>query len=307
MLRFIILFASAILTFSKSIGKCPLADEIYPCKCYAEFEEVGCTNLQVSSLKQIFNNVDREIELHRLFIDSTEIKQLESQIFGKFSFSEVSLFDNKQLRSIHENAFESTANKIEDLRIAGSELYGDEIGLFSAIAKMSNLKRLLLVENKLQKVASFGAQPQLYLIEMHENQINVIDDFAFKHLSNLEMLTLSRNNLTVVTEHMLAFNSPSNVSLTVDVSANFLTADSFHVNSLAHSTIKRPVRLFIGGNPLKTLKQEIFKPLLDGHPENEIHFNHYPFGEEVKHFDCSGDEKWVLESDYSKRIIGFAC
>ena len=81
---------------------------------------------------------------------------------------------------------------------------------------------------------------------------------------------------------------------------NLLTEDSFAQNSLAN--FKRPVHLYLKGNQIKYLKEEIFKVFFDKNQQNQIFV-------EKKHFDLkiyrNGKNKWNQKDENYKNRIKF--
>lgn len=134
------------------------------------------------------------------------------------------------------------------------------IRIASAIASLSpttfnsanHLERIELAKNHVKEIPSrlFVGAPNLLEIDLSENRIDNIEDYAFDRLTQLEFLFLQSNGLRVLRRH--TFSGAANL--------RGLQLEDNEIEAIEHGSFDLPLlkSLFLGHNKLSSLADSTF-------------------------------------------------
>lgn len=122
----------------------------------------------------------------------------------------------------------------------------------NAFDAANRLERIELARNHVKRIPSrlFIGAPNLQEIDLSENRIDTIDDYAFDRLAKLEFLFLQNNGLTVVRQH--SFSGAENL--------RGLQLEDNEIETIEDGALNLPLlkSLFLGHNKLTTLSDRTF-------------------------------------------------
>ena len=120
----------------------------------------------------------------------------------------------------------------------------------------SGTTNLILHHNALQRIPAnyfTPAQVTITMLQLNNNQISVIEDFALQELNGLQIIFLWSNQLKVITSDMFSgLSSISQINMPVN---EIHTVQQGAFSKLNHLNI-----LFLHGNQLEILPQSAFEP-----------------------------------------------
>ncbi|RWS24481.1 oplophorus-luciferin 2-monooxygenase non-catalytic subunit-like protein [Leptotrombidium deliense] len=174
--------------------------------------------------------------------------------------------------------------------------------VLKAVNRLTNLETLILTDNEITKISnnSFnGKQRKLQTIELRNNNINDLDNFAFNDLPNVSSIDLDFNNISTIKNDTFVFRRKVNYILNIRLQNNNLNAKSFEVNSFAN--ISPIVFLYLANNQIQYFDENVFKPIFEMKKDLVITAWNNPFR-------CDCKMKWLLENPfYLERITGIVC
>ncbi len=120
----------------------------------------------------------------------------------------------------------------------------------------SGTTNLILHHNALQRIPANYFTPSevtITMLQLNNNQISVIEDFALQELNGLQTILLWENQLKVITSHMFSgLSSISQINMPVN---EIHTVQQGAFSGLNHLNI-----LFLHGNQLEILPLSAFEP-----------------------------------------------
>ncbi len=143
-------------------------------------------------------------------------------------------------------------------------------------------------------------QEYLDLVSITDNQIENVGDNAFFDLTSLTKLDLYNNQISKITSETLAFASPSNKTLEINLENNRLESASFDRNWYIKT--RRPLRLNLINNKITYISEHIFGAFLNREHENMLVVEKNPFL-------CDCKAKWLVEDNeyYKNKVKGMKC
>jgi hypothetical protein len=212
--------------------------------------------------------------LSKLILNRTAITSLNETHFPNVYIDELRLLHNLDLQNIEANTFNLSRSCLKTLEISQSFKISvrHAISFASDFVQLEKLKLLLGIE-VIDKF-TFGRYTfaSLRELDLSDNGISKVLDFAFYEMPNLKTLKLSGNNIHMIPPQMLTLAPPSskltNVKFHVMLDHNKLSSDLIDPKSL--SSFLRPVTLDLSYNNLHSLTEKPFKTFLFLDPKNVV-------------------------------------
>ena len=176
-------------------------------------------------------------------INRDDFQGLENLIFLDISYN--------QLESIERGAFMSTPHLREiDLRgentLTRSKIFTLDAHSLQGVS--DSLEKLVLTDSVLNEDAMWSAVKRMrnvVVLELGGTGIHYIPDFQFIHSGKLKYLMLENNNLTSITQTMLA--GLQDVVVNINLQRNRVRV----IDNCAFKQLSKLRTLYLGGNPLK--------------------------------------------------------
>lgn len=228
----------------------------------------------------------------KLILNRTQITSLNGSLFANFFLQEVQLVHNYQLEQIDVHAFNLSKTTLKSLDVSHSKLSGFKV--INWAAGFENLLSLKILVENLDSIDknTFGRFRfrKLQELDLSDNLISRISDYAFFDMTELKVLKLGGNNLHTIPAQMLTFGPPptklTNVKLLIDLSKNHISADLIDPRSF--SSFLRPTNLDLSHNTLHTLPEKPFKTYLFSDHRNTVDLKGNPF-------ICDESNGWILK------------
>ena len=222
-----------------------------------------------------------QCSLSKLVINRTAITSLNETHFPNLYIDELRLIHNLELQAIEASVFNLSRTTLRTLEISQSFKVSVRhvISFASDFRRLEKLKLLLGIE-VIDKF-TFGRYTfsGLKELDLSNNGISKILDYAFYEMPNLKLLKLSGNNIHMIPPQMLTLAPPSakltNVKFSVQLDHNHLSTDMIDVKSL--SSFLRPVSLDLSFNNLHTLPEKPFRTFLYMDSKNFVDVKGNPF------------------------------
>ena len=157
--------------------------------------------------------------------------------------------------------------------------------------------------------------------------ITSIGSRAFSSLPSLRTISLSGHRIKLIRNKAFSFDQSSNKSLTIDLTANYLTDESFEIGAFSDanrykfyrmiiicnstlnrifSFIARPLKIYFGLNGcnknLTTLNQTVFEPFFLENERNLI-----DVGRSCNQMSCDARMHWIWTKNYEHRVKHLKC
>jgi len=260
-----------------------------------------------SLFSRLADHIHRENMIDRftsLRIENTALGSVDrGNMFHGVSFKSLDFFQNIDLDSFDLRTFNRSYETLETLLLSGSPFRGSE-EFFREISNFSKLETLILSHNHIEGLPSqvFGQtiMPNLSYIDMQGNRIREIGPRSFYGLPAIQRITLDNNFITRITNETFLFQEERSKLLLIFLRNNNLTAESF--DPLAFTNTDKTIFLYLNGNQISHLREDIFKPMLDQKNDLFIALWSNPFS-------CDCRSKWLLQEKiyYRKRLHGIKC
>ena len=296
---------TATLNSTAKDWPCPVASDISPCTCSEEMGEdsfmtfycVDVTDMQV--IQSVFRKPFPFSNLGEVIIsvqdqytweDSVAV-DIPANIFSDKSFKRI--YFSMKVRDIHEHAFESSKDVLEDLFISGgfcgncnneleffpmhmlegfpnlryfilqeTSLKDDTFAHHFDQLYLPNIESMHITKGQLTHIPKFPTAPKLRDLRFCYNPIATIEQEAFADLESLEWLDLAGNGANQTLTHLETDSLKLN-------STNFLKLDFGYFNSLTSfspgfiSNIQpNTVFDFLDNNIMK-IEEEAFRDILE--------------------------------------------
>lgn len=230
--------------------------------------------------------------ISKLILNRTQITNLNGSLFSNFILHEIQLVHNYQLENIDPHAFNLSKTTLKRIDISYSKVSGFRV--INWAAGFENLLSLKILVENLDSIDknTFGRFrfKKLQELDLSDNLISRISDYAFFDMVELKALKLNGNNLHTIPPQMLSFGPPptkmTNVKLLIDMSKNHISADL--IDPRCFSSFLRPVNLDLSHNTLHTLPEKPFKTFLFSDYRNTIDLKGNPF-------ICDESNGWILK------------
>lgn len=230
--------------------------------------------------------------IDKLILNRTQITSINATLFSNFYLQSVQLVHNYQLENIDPHAFNLSKETLKSLDISYAKVSGFRI--INWAAGFENLKSLKILVENIDSIDknTFGRFrfKKLQELDLSDNLISRISDYAFFDMVELKVLKLRGNNLHMIPPQMLSFGPPptklTNTKLLIDLSKNHISADLIDPRSF--SSFLRPVNLDLSHNTLHTLPEKPFKTYLFSDYRNTVDLKGNPF-------ICDESNGWILK------------
>jgi len=215
----------------------------------------------------------------------------------------------KKLGRIHSHAFGKTRQSLKKLIIEGSSSLTTTTtsgyNLFDALSSLININYLDVNSGEVTGLPDYAFRPllgnqwNLTNIYIHGN-LQKIGNYAFYDPSYWIRKIRLGQNINFISTHAFDIRSNSHQRLTIDLSNNQLTTDSFESGVFLNS--KRPLFVNLTNNKLSHLDEFIFEPFLDLTIMNQIDVKDNPMV-------CDCRMKWLVKNsrNYQKQVVNAFC
>ena len=276
--------------------------------------EISCRTSATDelSLQALFSRLDEYIRtedaLRRftsLRLENTNIGIMDgNDWFHGISFRSLDFFQNIDLDTFDLRSFSQSHDTLESLLLSGSPFKGG-VEFFRELSRFKKLETLILSHNQIEGLPEgvFGQSsslPQLSYLDLQGNRIKHLGRNAFHGLPSIQRITLDNNFITNITNETFLFNEEKSKLLLIFLRNNNLTAESFEPFSFTNT--EKTIFLYLNGNQISHLREDIFKPMLDLKNDLFIALWSNPFS-------CDCRSKWLMQekSYYKKRLHGIKC
>lgn len=258
---------------------------------------------------------ENQTDFDSFLLANTSVRHIPHNVFHNISFTVLMFENNFELSTIERTAFSSINEKVELFETLNTNLSDSET-LFSILRQFSNLRRLSLQNDRLDRIPSMCLNQttlrQIWLgteTRRTSQPIETIDDYAFSLVPNLRTLRIFSPKLSQIGKRSFAHRSRSvsNETLTILIGGERLHSESFAPTSLTRFRNRRVEFRILQGN-ITFLDENTFQPFLESNPLSIIEI-----GRSILAFRCDCRSSW-LQLDYrtnvdrfENRVIGFPC
>ena len=290
---------------------CSESDLIWPCQChtpldlYPQVKEIKCySDLGDDQLPQIMDNLNNSStakkHFKRLDLINTAVNELKENTIKGITFDKIYIEYNKNLTTIHENAFIGTENVTKVIYIDGNpKLTFENSSIFNYLTRFVNAEEISLgnnskfieiptnafensLKNDIENVTNtvVDISPRIHFTsQMNKlktlrflHSFTKINSYAFSSLKNLKTLVFRKNNIESIAENAFSFDHASNKSITLHFHSEHPNGNGLNEKSLLN--INRPTRLILKKHKLPEsecyLDERIYLPFLLDNPNNTI-------------------------------------
>ena len=296
---------------SGTLSYCPQRTLILPCTCKLNIndrkDQLNCRGINDTQLTTIFENLEknwirREKNFGLLKLEHSSISELRANTFKDITFDEIIITNCENLTTIDENAFNGTDQVTKSLSfLHNPELTFENRTIFDILRKFTNVLRIILDNNtKITEIPSnaFSSAPMNKLMSLSFKDTFIkIGSNAFSSINYLRLIDFVQARFETIPENAFAFNSPSNLSLSLDFAFS-TPVNETGINEKSLLNIKRPTRLWLNNRFCCTdyLNQTVFEPFLLDHPNNTIEMW-------FKDFDCNDVRNtWFRNRQFVSRV-----
>ena len=272
---------------------------------------IACEENNDPNLTNIFTNLEQyllyEKERHfRYFsLKNSTINEIYENVFKAITFDAIHIEYCNNLTKINENAFTGTESKTKLITISHNPLltFGNN-SIFDILNKFTNLKIAEIIGNKkVTEIPSnaFTSLNKLWFLRF-EDSFTKIGSYAFSKLKNLREIWLKNDYFDEISEHILAFDNPSNISLSIKFVFNSSHINGSGLNEKSLLNTNRPTELRFSNIFLaedeQYLDERVFQPFLMDNPRNTIDV-------EFRDFDCNNvRNSWIKNNNQiNERVI----
>ncbi|KAH9393041.1 hypothetical protein TYRP_006145 [Tyrophagus putrescentiae] len=287
-----------------TITPCPPPSILWPCSC--TLSTIYCYHGGIVRVEPILQRVAQYLQRtsnpndhlsHSFHFIGLELdglallRHLPANFTAGLSFETVALKNLAALSSINSTAAFSpvSATTLQQLSFEGSTskylITQNLPQLQLLVSSLPNLERLYLDLLHLN-----GSLPRHFLVHnrltdlslnfnrQSRGQLTGIEDEAFYYLPALRTIDLYGQQIATVGRDAFRFQTDygghlRGLSTAIFLEDNHLTDDSFPVGVFSGSGHHhRQLTVHLGGNSLTTVREAIFRPLLDGSPLNKVDF-----------------------------------
>lgn len=178
------------------VSECPPNERISPCKCYLDYMDTvyECPNVaNMTAFRRRFSElISRPIRLHLVNLQYSTIP--DNFIHGLNLRGIVII--NSTVREVSAGAFQGFENSLVTVRFEGTLLKNIPT---AALSKLAALDSLMITNSRLTvvKKSEIDALPtSIKDLFLAKNNIELIEEYAFKNLSSMRMLLLHNNKLS---------------------------------------------------------------------------------------------------------------
>ena len=262
---------------------CPPKILLGPCDCSAPGRAYSCyaNSPDIAlNIKSIFTDaalVTRKSELRwrtfkliGLYDDRALVEEFDDNVFAGFQFETI-FIRYTRLQFIHPNAFYSTHNYTDVLRLGSNQITNSkqdesEYQIFNILSQFTKLTQVDLSDNRLQVIPANafrspqGVELQISSLSFRTNLITEIGNNAFSELPHLRNLDLSMNKINQIGVQTFPLTARNRDTLLMfEMYDNGLTEQSFD-NTFRN--VERKIWLNIFKNNVSFLPEQQFSRLL---------------------------------------------
>jgi hypothetical protein len=283
-----------IIDESVSIDCDELNKRINPCECLQSPKphnfNIFCTGLKISdSVLDKFQSQKEVLNFRILYIQKTSLVNIKENTFENFTFEQIFIEDNKNLKSINSLTFGQLEVKYLVIR-NNTQLNEEVFGLVEALSPNYTIE---LTGNGLKEITNdwfLGMNISAKYLDLSYNEISSLKNLSvFESFPNLQQLSLDHNNIKNIDG--LNFFSPtdgSEHSIEVFLNDNKLNENSFK-GLKSQSNVN--VKLYLENNNFEKLEAKDFENFVNK-SKNELYFGNNTF-------KCDCKMKWVLKYENS--------
>ena len=222
-----------IFTKIESVKKLDPYSFLKPCVFVKSEDTIYCSgDIDTKmNIKEIFVNYSQhlnETEKHftKVLINNNLITELEENTFNDITFDEILIWNSYHLKTIHRNAFTATSLVTKTFRMIWSTHF-ESSSIFEVLSRFLNVQYIEILYNGITEIPSNAFQP---ILGYQKNLTKVklsggftkIGSRAFSNLIYLNFIEISLARFDSIPDYAFEFKQPSNTSLTIYFSLNFL-------------------------------------------------------------------------------------
>ncbi len=317
LIKLLLILKVCVITIN--CNECPPIEWLHPCEC--EELSVTCGGSQNYNISQIFENIAKNWKHENKHFDcfilqNNQIEGLIENLFHGITFTKLFIINAVNLKRITSQAFVGTKEFVEEFHQIGKSNLGETDEslrqLFDALSSLPNLKWIHFegitiksipahaFSNKNQDKLSFIDFIPLSISDPY-GLIRTVGDYAFYNLKSLKYIELSHQKIDHISKNAFDFSKPSNNSLIINLSDNYLNELSFATGAFINA--KRPLFIHLYNNQIQYLNESIFLPLLKLDKRNKINIGGF------NPFDCDCRSQWLLrdKNHLINQIEGIQC
>ncbi|XP_054158707.1 uncharacterized protein LOC128957016 [Oppia nitens] len=219
--------------------------------------------------QQLLTNPELILDSFRL--TKTSVTVIDDNYFGVLPFVDIEITDNPYLRFDNftdSSLLAAASSTLKMFYAASNDLIADGVDgseLLKVFNSFASLESLTLKDIGIDRIArnTFDNQLQVRLrfIDLSDNRISHIDEYAFFELRNLRSLKLDNNSLVTLAANSLAIRLPSPVPMLLSLNANRLSAAQ--LSPIVFDNLQRPLILLIKSNQLDYFPESVFRQFIE--------------------------------------------
>ncbi len=300
-----------LITITQLLYRVKCVEDLHPCKERLKDMTLTCDGSGVKITDEDLESVGSKLEnrtFTQLRIINTNVVNLRKDTFGRTVFRSIEFSNNTELESIHENAF-----KIHEyllfmslVFIRNPKLKTDDI--FSLYKNLNPIFISIIDQNieKLPENPFKIPEPKKNILEtilISNNKIKNIQKNLFINCPKLRHIELNNNLIESIEDFAFDFKDSKSSEHEIKLIGNKLKTSSFTNNTFILNKMSY-FSLHLENNSLTDFPEMIFKPWFGGN-DNLIYVN-------GNQFNCKCDMKWILHQpkstgNHMQRFNGVFC
>lgn len=244
-------------------------------------------------------------EYRTLVIHSTDITEIERNIFSQIIFDYIYIDNNRHLVRIDPLAFKKSP-AMKSLMIVNNPFLAD-LSIFELSRNLLPSDTIGIIGNGITEIPEnafliHGNVSHVKHIQLSNNKITKIGANAFVGHPLLEQLTLDHNNIQQLDNYSLnlnySHNSGHSGQVFVFLNSNNLTSNSFAVNVFGNPQMNG-LAIDLENNNLTKLPENVFRPFVSI-PGSVVYLYN-------NNFACDCGMKWIISQSTADQIQGLYC
>ena len=301
---------------SDVLSDCPKPELLKPCVCIRDgiFKSgIYCGGHTDIDLVKIFTNLSKTLpknkkSFDRFHLNNTFITQLKANTTLDLTFGDITIEQAKNLTYIDADAFGTTTNVTNSLRIFYNPKLENHTSLFGAVKKFGQLVVLSLDFNNITEIPSNALSHHNWLedVTLRGPSITKIGEKAFQYLRILNTLEITQTNIDYIPENAFYFEIQDKGGLVFIFNDNYkINSSSFSPNCLSHFHKRGVGFYYLSKTKVKDLQyldEKVFLPFLLSNNSSAVSMVGL-------RFDCTDCRSyWLVKNPVLKhRVNEFVC